>query len=175
MALHLRPGYRQVVHVVGYGDGHGAGRQIERDLQRAGAVAIEALDQDGGGRQSQSLGKAQFQYAQQDEQEVHRHRAGDPGQADLEPGRQNRDQQVADELRDVLAGGTDGAVQQHTRARHDDKADKHLGAQAQFSPRLRAATHVPPFNSLGFVGCTNLLSLISAKVSLIQQLASISR
>ena len=51
-----------------------------------------------------------------------------PGKPDLEPGRQNRDQQVADELGDVLAGGPYGAVQQHTRPRHDDKADEHLGA-----------------------------------------------
>ena len=77
---------------------------------------------------SQGLRKTQFQDAQQDEQEVHRHRAGNPRQTDLEPGGQNRDQQVADELRDVLAGWVDGAVQQHTRARHDDQADKHLGA-----------------------------------------------
>ena len=70
-----------------------------------------------------------------------------PGKPNFEPGGQNRDQQVADKLRDILAGRPDGAVQQHTRPRHDDQADKHLGAQAQFSPRLRAATHVPP---LGF-------------------------
>ena len=81
------------------------GTQIEDDLDRAGPVAIETLHQDGGSSQDQGLGKAQFQYSQQDKQEVHRHGAGDSGQTDLQPGRQNRDQQVTDELGDIPAGG----------------------------------------------------------------------
>ena len=105
MALDLSAGYRQVIDVVCHGDRHGARRQVECDLQRAGAIPIETLHQNGRSGQSQRLRKTQFQYAQQDEQEVHRHGAGDAGQPDFQPGRQNRDQQVTDELSDVPAGG----------------------------------------------------------------------
>ena len=146
--LAWRSGYFQVIHVVGHTNGECARAEVERDLDRAGTVAIETLHQDGRGPQDHGLGKAQFQYSQQDKQEVYRHRAGNPGQTDLEPCSQNRDQQVANELRDVPAGGIDGTVQDHTRARHDDQADKHLGAYAQFSPRLRDANHVPPLITL---------------------------
>ena len=119
---------------------------------RAGAIAIEALDQDGGGPEDQRLRKTKLQYSQKDEQKVHRHRAGNSRQANLEPSRQNGDQEIADELRDIPAGGIDSAIKEHTRACQNDKADKHLGAKAQFSPRLRAANHVPPFNNqLGFL------------------------
>ena len=83
MTLDLRRGYGQVINVVSDGDRNRAGRQIERDLERAGAVAIETLHQDGRGGQSQGLRKPEFQYAQQNEKEVHRHGAGDARQAEL--------------------------------------------------------------------------------------------
>src|ERR1700730_14836776 len=134
VTLDLCPRQRQLIDVVRPLAREGAGGQIECDLDRTRAITIETLDQDGSRSQEQHLREAKLQYSQQDEQEVHRHGAGDSGQTDLEPRRKNPDQQVTDELRDVSARGFDGSVRENTRARQDDKADEYLGAYAQFSP-----------------------------------------
>src|SRR6266849_9715968 len=144
MTSHLPLRQGEVINAISHRNRESAGAQVERNLNRAGAVAIETLDQDGGSPQNQGLREAQFQYPQEDAQEVDRHGARDPGQIHLKPGSQNRDQQVANKLGDVPARRLDRSVKEHTRARRDDKADKQLGPSAQVSPRLSAATHFPP-------------------------------
>ena len=134
----------QVIQVVGHTNGECARAEIERDLDRAGTVAIETLHHDGCGSQDHGLRKTQLQDSKKNKQEVYRHRAGNPGQTDLEPCSQNCNQEVANELCNVPAGWVDGTVQNCARACNDDQSDKHLGADAQFSPRLRNANHAPP-------------------------------
>ena len=134
----------EVVNVISHCRCERARAEVKRDLNRTGPVTVETLDHHCGAAQDQSLWQAEFQHAQKDEQKVHRHSAGDPGEMNLQPCSQNRDQEVADELGNIFACRVDGCVEQHTCANRDDKADKSLGAKVQVPPRLRLGSQVSP-------------------------------
>ncbi len=81
----LCPENGYVVDAIREANGKRGGTGVKDHLHQSRAIAIKALGQDRRASQRKRLGETQFQNAQQDEQEVHRHRARDPGQIDLEP------------------------------------------------------------------------------------------
>ena len=113
----------EVVNVISHCCCERACAEVKRDLNRAGPVTIETLDHHCGAAQNQSLWQTELQYPQKDEQKVHRHRAGDPREMNLQPCSQNRDQQVADELGNIFARRVDGCVEQHTCTNRNHEAD----------------------------------------------------
>jgi hypothetical protein len=76
---------------------------VERDLDGSDLLARsrQALHQRRATANHQRFGKIQLEHAQQNEQEVHRHGAVEPGQLKFEIGGEHGDQQVAGKSRQV--------------------------------------------------------------------------
>ena len=95
-------------------NGQRRGTDIESDLNRNRTIAIKALHDYRGAAQSHSFREAQFQHAQQQEQEVHRHRAGDARQVHFQPRSHQRDDQITEKLERVAARAVQDRIGQHT-------------------------------------------------------------
>ena len=95
---------------------------------------VKTLNKNSGTAQDYGFSKAKFQDADQNEQEIYRHGAGNSRQVYFEPRGQKSDQQVADEFSDVLAGGVGCPIEEHTGTQRHDKTYKCLGAHAGDDP-----------------------------------------
>ena len=90
-AAHQRVRQRLVIDLVGKRRRYCTRAHIERQLYRLGPLRIQALRDHGDRTQNHSFGEAEFQDADQNEQKIHRQRAGNAWQVHLETRRQNRD------------------------------------------------------------------------------------
>ncbi len=134
-------GQTAVIDKVGQSRRKRARTNIERQLDGAGPVGVNALGQHGDRAQRKRFRVAQLRNRHQDEQEVHRKRAGNAGQSDAQPRSQNRDAQITDELCDVLAALVNRSLKQRRHSRSDHQANESLGADGQASPRVCAGGH----------------------------------
>ncbi|PYX97705.1 MAG: hypothetical protein DMG71_02340 [Acidobacteria bacterium] len=74
----------EMVHRVSSPNRKPRSANVEDDLHQTWTIAIKTLHQDRSASQGQRLTKAQFQNAQQNEKEVHRHGARDARQIHFE-------------------------------------------------------------------------------------------
>src|ERR1700757_5058023 len=137
MAVDDQVHHRVVIDDVGQGCGDRSAANVKRDLKSFRAMRIKTLRQHRDAAQNQSLRKTQFEYPNQDEQEIYRQSSSDSGQVHLKPRGQDGNSQVANEFSDVPAGLMNPAVHERPQAAEDNQADEKLGGSRQSSPRAR--------------------------------------